>query len=829
MKHGILRGYSALLFLITALGAAASGHAATTAPGFQESVVWSGLDYPTAVRFAPDGRVFVGEKGGVIKVFDDVDDPTPTTFVDISNEVNAYWDRGLIGLAIHPEFPTVPYVYGLYVYDAPPGGTAPTWGDTCASPPGGTVDGCVVSGRLSRFTMGPSGTSTANTVLLKDNWCQQYPSHTVDDLVFGEDGALYVSAGDGASFFFVDWGQGGGSPGSPTPSNPCGDPPVGVGGAPTPPTAEGGALRAQDLQTAGDPVTFDGAVLRIDPLTGGALPDNPLFGGASSEDDRVVAYGLKNPFRLAVRPGSGEIWLGDVGFGMWEMIHRLSQPTSAPIPNFGWPCFEGPSENGAYKYYGLSLCQNLYDNPALVTPAYYVYQHGNVPDQVQCGGGDGASVTGLAFHSGASFPAMYQGAMLFADFTRNCIWAMLEGANGLPDSAQIQTLVASAANPIDLQVAPSGDVYYVDHLGGTIRKVKYIGADQPPTAVLGADVTSGPVPLTVHFSAEGSSDPDQGDTLSYAWDLDGDGALDDSTAVAPTFVYGVPGSYTVTLRVSDDHGAIATATQVIEAANTTPSVTIETPSAGTTWKVGDLVSFSATATDEQDGALPASAFHWSIVVLHCPSDCHEHVLETLDGVDSGTVSVPDHEYPTSLVFRVTADDSMGAHGEASRQIDPRHVAVTVATQPAGYSVALRNTTGPAPLVQQELVGGTPVVAVQSPQTLNGTTYFSFVSWSDAGPASHAVDVGEVPLTLTAQMGLDTDADSVPDVNDNCVNEANPDQSDIDHDGTGDVCDQLKCGAVAPSDPIAWSALSPWVVACAVLSIGRRRRAPRARA
>ena len=111
-------------------------------------------------------------------------------------------------------------------------------------------------------------------VLIED-WCQQYPSHSIGSLAFGADGALYVSGGDGASFNFVDYGQDG------APVNPCGDPPGGPGTVLTPPTAEGGALRSQDLRTTGDPTSLDGAILRVDPATGAGLPDNPL---ASSAD-----------------------------------------------------------------------------------------------------------------------------------------------------------------------------------------------------------------------------------------------------------------------------------------------------------------------------------------------------------------------------------------------------------------------------------------------------------------------------------------------------------------------------------------------------------------
>ena len=128
--------------------------------GFQESVALSGLDHPMAVEFAADGRIFVAEKRGVIKVFDSLTDTTPTVFADLRTQVYNFWDRGLNGMALHPNFPASPYVYVLYTRDAPIGGTAPVWGtpnadsDPCPGVPGSTADGCVASGRLSRLPGG---------------------------------------------------------------------------------------------------------------------------------------------------------------------------------------------------------------------------------------------------------------------------------------------------------------------------------------------------------------------------------------------------------------------------------------------------------------------------------------------------------------------------------------------------------------------------------------------------------------------------------------------------------------------------------------------------
>ncbi len=86
------------------------------------------------MRFAPDGRVFVAEKPGAIKVFDGLGDTTPTTFANLRTQVNHNWDRGLLGLALDPDFPAKPFVYVLYTHDAPIGGTAPTWNDALPRP-----------------------------------------------------------------------------------------------------------------------------------------------------------------------------------------------------------------------------------------------------------------------------------------------------------------------------------------------------------------------------------------------------------------------------------------------------------------------------------------------------------------------------------------------------------------------------------------------------------------------------------------------------------------------------------------------------------------------
>src|SRR4051794_13378739 len=484
---------------------------ATTLPGFADTVVLSGLTNPTVVRFAPDGRIFVAEKRGVIKVFDSMTDPTPDVFADLNANVYNFWDRGLLGMALDPGFPAKPYVYVLYTYDHELGSSAPAprWGtpgvysDPCPTPPGATGDGCVVSGRLSRLTAS-GNTMTGSEQVLVEDWCQQYPSHSIGTVEFGRSGALYASGGDGASFNFADWGQDG------SPLNPCGDPPGGVGATLAPPTAEGGALRSQDLRTAGDPVGLDGSVIRVDPATGAGWPTNPLASATDPNARRIVAYGLRNPFRVTERPGTDELWIGDVGWNDWEEINRLV-PSSTQPRNFGWPCYEGVGRQAGYDGANLDVCENLYSSSGAVTSPYFAYHHtARVVPSETCPTGS-SSTAGIQFAFAAAqspYPAEYDNALFFADYSRDCIWVMPKGADGNPAPGLVRAFVEGAANPVNLQIGPTGELFYVDFDGGTIHRISYTSSNQPPVAVATATPTTGSAPLTVAFDGSTSSDPD---------------------------------------------------------------------------------------------------------------------------------------------------------------------------------------------------------------------------------------------------------------------------------------------------------------------------------
>jgi uncharacterized repeat protein (TIGR01451 family) len=518
--------------------------------GFRRTDPIVNRNQPTGVYFAHDGRVFVSEKSGQIWVYRNLLDSDPQLFADLSASVHDYWDRGLLGFALDPGFPEQPYIYVQYAYN---GGLfddiAPRWPEFDCADPTGENGGCVISGHISRLTV--DGNSAGNELVLVEDWYQQYPSHSVGTLLFGPEGALYAGGGDGASFNFHDLGQSG-NPTWPDQRSP---------------PNEGGSLRSQGLEDEAayaDQVWLNGAIIRIDPETGAGLPDNPLGAETNTPNARrIIAYGLRNPFRFTFRPSTSEVWIGDVGENTWEEINRIVGFTKfgGVMQNFGWPCFEG---RGHHDGFDVPICQRLYADGGGRTPVsdpWYAYNHNAGPDP-----GMGSDITGLAFYVGDLYPPQYFGALFFADNSRNVIFDIpYADANGdfipdaPPDDGATPFYDGGTAAAVQLTTGPAGDIFLANLLSGRISRISYCDGctNQAPSAAIALDAGStadGP-PRTITFTAANSIDPDAGDSLTYDWDLDGDGKFGDASGVTAFRFYGDARGYNIAVRVTDAAGA----------------------------------------------------------------------------------------------------------------------------------------------------------------------------------------------------------------------------------------------------------------------------------
>ncbi len=453
--------------LCLALNACSFADAPPASPAPFKAEEVATFDEPWAMAFLPDGRLLVTEKQGRVLSFSGRGDRKPTVVANLRRQVHSFDERGMTGIEVDPSYPKRRYIYVSYTLNAPLGLPAPFWGLNAKRKPtgegclGGVPDlaykrGCVVSSRVSALPIGKKGRAGPEEVLLTD-WCQQFGSHSIGELAFDRTGALLVGAGEGANFNAPDSGNRG------NPVGVCGDPP-----------GEGGALRAQDLRTPGDPVTLDGTIARISPFDGSAAAGNP--NPVPGNEGRIVAYGLRNPFRFAIRPGTDEIWIGDVG---WVSNEEINVATLDRVKDFGWPCFEGDARQPRYTRLQAPICVNM--NPKSdVTDPFFTYRHGGpvVPDD-GCNVTPAAAISGVEFDRGSHFPFPFDDGLFFADYLRGCIWSMGPGRFGRPDRRALDVFETQAATPIDLTAGPGG-LLYVDILDGRIHEVSYRG----PTAEL---------------------------------------------------------------------------------------------------------------------------------------------------------------------------------------------------------------------------------------------------------------------------------------------------------------------------------------------------------
>jgi len=734
-----------------------------------------------ATAFDPQGRIYVAEKPGVVQVFAGAGDPSPKVSIDISNEVHSYWDRGLLGMTVDDDFNASPYLYVLYTYNKDPFAAAVPAYPPESCPPGFTsdpknsIDGsCTVTVRISRFQLDPAtGVATSGEEVLvqtssTSGWCEQFPSHSVGALLFGPDHKLYATAGEGASFNRDDIGR----LDHTAPAgvfNPCGDPPGSRGDITgmSDSKSEGGSFRAQAVRrTVRNGYTpLDGALLRME-KDGSAPIDNPLVGNSVPGDDRIIAFGFRNPYRFGFKPGSNpaEIWVGDVGLSNWEEIDRFTFD-SAVAYNAGWPCYEGPTPlTGGYLFGQNELCTSMYsggplepvagvaDKARVLTPLLPLNHLEHIKEADGCIFSPGSVATGSAVTAGVfipndlSWPADLRGAYVFGDFARQCVWAIKAADLNNPTVEKMVTL-ASGISVVDIKNGPGGAIYLSEPLqqptensnraygGGTVWR---LGPGNPIAAFTFVP-SSGPAPLTVTFNASQSSAVSPATLSTYEWDLTGSGIF---TAGGPTatLTYASDGPVTVRLRVTDSQGRSSISSQRIQIGAVPVINSITTSADGNGWAVGDTISYSADVSNP--GARTLS-YRWNVLLRHCPADgngvdCHEHgsVVGALPDAASGSFVAPDHAWRTDLRLELTVTDSVGLSATKSVVVNGRPVSFDVNSDPSGIAGSLGDQPRTTPFSGKAVEHGSAPVSLPWTTNIGGKDYV-FGSWDDdplAGPS-----------------------------------------------------------------------------------------------
>jgi glucose/arabinose dehydrogenase len=725
--------------------------------GFGIQTLASGLTNPTAFGFLPDGRILIALKHGIVQVYKPGTGLLPTPFIDISAWVNDFWDHGLLGIAVDPNFATNGYVYLLYTYEnnATDYGGPKTArltrvtaaGDTASTATATTILGTSVGAGCSVFAAGADCIPSENS------------SHSIGSVHFASDGTLYVTTGDGASFNLVD----------------------------------DLALRSQDLDS------LSGKLLHIT-TTGLGIATNPYWNGtATANRSKVWNYGLRNGFRFNIRPSNGSVYIGDVGWDTWEKLQLGTKGA-----NQGWPCYEGGVQQPGYA--PKALCQALYTANTANAPLY-AWAHVNAQGQTIS-----TAAIGGTFYTGTIFPTQYQGAYFYGDYGQSVIrYVTVDATDKL--SGTPADFASNADGPVDFAMGADGNLYYLAINAGELRIVTYgvVTLTPPPSGTtyvsdltwtastngwgpVEKDMSNGeqaagdgktisirgttyPKGLGTHaasdvsyylggncslFNATVGIDDEilaaYQSVSSAVFQVWGDGTkLYDSgtvgyaTAAIPVTV-NIAGKTQLDLVVTDagdgngaDHADWATARVTCGSTNPKPTAAIATPLPTLSYKVGDTVGFSGSAADGSGGTVPAAGLVWTIIIHHCPGGlCHTHTLLSVTGA-SGSFVVPDHGDDSYFEISLTATNTYGQIDTKSVSISPLKVPLTLTTSPTGLQLVYGGTTVTSPFTVQTVIGSAHTLTATTPQS--GTCVFA--SWSDAGAAQHNITIGSAAATYTA--------------------------------------------------------------------------------
>jgi len=619
-------------------------------PDFNDTEYVRFLGYPTAMAIAPDGRIFITEKAGRVRV---VKNGVLLATPFVTRTVRTERERGMIGIGIDPNFATNHYVYVRYT----PGSAS---AGTCRH-------------LLSRFTADGDVAATGSEVILFDMGdCVGTGNHYSGAIHFGIDTKLYTT--------------------------------IGEQGVPT---------YAQDLSV------IYGKMLRLNP--DGTIPtDNPLYNTTTGINRAIWAYGLRNAYTFAIQPGTGKILINDVGENTWEEVN-VGQAGA----NYGWPNCEGPCSP---------------PNPKYVDPIS-VYSHT-----------DGCAITGGTFYNPSivSFPTTYVGKYFFEDWCGRWIRLLNPATHNVWTFAS--NLGTDTGRPVDMAVGPDRSLYWLnqDFTNGmtgdsSLHKIQHStlpAISRNPRTITA--VATQVVTFTVIASGNGP--------LTYQWQKNGVNIAGATTANYRFTAASADNGAKFRCIVTNSAGSVTSANASLTVnGNRPPTGTITQPVNGTTYRAGDTIHFAGTATDPEDGTLPASAFSWTIKLHH---ENHEHDYRgPLDGITSGSFTIPTvDETDPNVWYRIylTVHDAQGLAQTTYRDVLPLKSTITLASNPPGLQVTLDGAPHITPYSTVSVQNLQRTLGVVSPQSLNGITY-TFASWSDGGSATHNISTPTTNVTYTAKF------------------------------------------------------------------------------
>ncbi len=449
-----------------------------------------------------------------------------------------------------------------------------------------------------------------------------------------------------------------------------------------------------------------GKILRLN--KDGSIPvSNPFYTQAAGKYRSIYSKGHRNPYTFDFDQ-RGHLMLAEVGLASYEEINDV-----VGGKDYGWPDYEGPDHGDA-----------RFADPV------GGYAHDQAPTDGGC------AIIGAAAVDAATstFPASYDGDFFYADYCSGWMKSFD------PVTGTSTPFATGIVNPTHLVFGPDGNLYYLTRNTGTgsgwITRITYTGSTAPSISAQPRDAT-----VTVGETATFAVDAQGAAPLRYRWFRNGTAISGATSARYPlTNAQLSDSGASFTVKVTNASGSVtsrpATLTVV---SNHSPKATIVSPAAPVMYVAGQRIDFSASATDPEDGTLPASAFDWEIVFHH---DTHSHpFLDPAPGSRSGSFVVPDSNFETAATvwfeIRLQVTDSSGRTTTVSRNVHPRTTALSLHASPADARPALDGTLVSSShnvLAVREM---RRTVSAPSPQALLGGSW-RFDTWSDGGKNQHEI-------------------------------------------------------------------------------------------